>query len=344
MFCLVLAPLAAQVTPAPEFESQFQRTQGWTGADGTYSVPLDDGTLWLFSDTFFGQVEEGRRVDAKMVNNSLVVQDGSGLEFLRAPSFTHPKSVGWFWLMDCVREGEWFEILLGHIRKEPEGFLGFRQIGCWYARFRLDGGRVRVDEYKEIPHYGEREDELITWGTALHNGPVWTYIFGTHDRGTDRDLVVARAPRGSLGEMGTWRFYDGKGWSLNKWAAASLFRGASNESSVFPTASGGFFYVGGGKELKGGKILGRHAPRITGPWSDEVVLHTAPEVGGNVISYNAKAHPELSSEGKLLVSYNVNTTDLWELLGKADIYRPRFFWWTPPNKDWLPLTPRPRGT
>src|SRR5262249_46344680 len=81
--------LAAVPNPLPKFTAEpddemnalFQRREGWIGADGNYSVQLGQGrTLWLFSDTWVGKIESGKRVDAAIVNNSAAVQEGVGKE------------------------------------------------------------------------------------------------------------------------------------------------------------------------------------------------------------------------------------------------------------------------
>ncbi|MEE4608513.1 MAG: DUF5005 domain-containing protein, partial [Desulfobacteraceae bacterium] len=60
--CAGLGPPPGPPTPAaapdPFFNRLFARTGGgWTGGDGTLSVPLGDGrTLWLFGDSFLGKV------------------------------------------------------------------------------------------------------------------------------------------------------------------------------------------------------------------------------------------------------------------------------------------------
>src|SRR4029078_11412566 len=62
---------------APQYDQLFQRTNGWTGADGDFTVTLSNGlTLWLFSDTFVGDVRGGHRVHATMINNSVALQHG----------------------------------------------------------------------------------------------------------------------------------------------------------------------------------------------------------------------------------------------------------------------------
>ena len=85
----VLSVLSACAGPgfigraAPEWDALFQRESGWIGADGDYSIPLDrDTTLWLFSDTFVGRVKDGKRLDARMINNSIALQRGTN-----APEF-----------------------------------------------------------------------------------------------------------------------------------------------------------------------------------------------------------------------------------------------------------------
>ena len=40
--------------------------------------------------------------------------------------------------------------------------------------------------------------------------------------------------------------------------------------------------------------------------------------------YNAKAHPHLSKEGELLVSYNINTSNFSENIQYGRTYGPRF--------------------
>ena len=72
-------PLKVQsAVPAPDLDLLFQRTDGWIGGDGVYSVAMTPKrTVWLFSDTWVGKVRDGRRVDATIVNNTIGVQEGA---------------------------------------------------------------------------------------------------------------------------------------------------------------------------------------------------------------------------------------------------------------------------
>lgn len=108
------------------------------------------------------------------------------------------------------------------------------------------------------------------------------------------------------------------------------------EASVHRTTDGGYLYLGTDAGGMGPDIICRYAKAPEGPWSEPVAVAKAPEHQGDIFAYNAKAHPELSGDGRLLISYNVNTSDLAKVVAEADIYRPRFFWWTPPHEGWLP--------
>ena len=63
---------------------------------------------------------------------------------------------------------------------------------------------------------------------------------------------------------------------------------------------------------------------LEGPWTGKTVLYSTPETGGNIFTYNAKAHPELGDGHTLLVTYNVNSFDTDDLYTEVDNYRPRY--------------------
>lgn len=117
------------VEPAPEWEELFSRYDGWSGADGIFSIPLngydaageanETSTLFLFSDTFAGRVDPltFQRHQASMLHNSLGLLAGgdpnaAAIEFMWMPEgadvhlFT-PKTQAvpkgsWYWLQDGI--------------------------------------------------------------------------------------------------------------------------------------------------------------------------------------------------------------------------------------------------
>lgn len=308
--CLGVAIASPQVTRAEDYKALFQRDQGWTGADGAYSVSLGDRTLWLFSDTFVGSVVEGRRSpDTVMVHNTMALQEGGALEFVTDVPLEPPDGRGWFWMYDGVADGDSVLVFLGQFEETGEGgAFGFRPVGVWTARLAVRED-ISVEGYRRVP--------FEQFGSAVLRDGDWDYVYGVSP---ERQALVARAPRGELEDFASWRFFDGRGWSDQPAAIAGE---VSMEYSVHRTRGGDYVMVSGRGGLSP-DVLVRRAPTPWGPWSEPTVVYRAPEHQGQDFVYNAKAHPELSDERGLLISYNVNTMDLERVLEVADVYRPRF--------------------
>lgn len=124
-----IAPYSA--VEAPEWTALFNRREGWTGADGVYSIPMSGDerpgsgtssrTLIFFSDTFVGTVRpNGSRIDTTLVNNSNAVLTGAqpdplNLTFNLRDKAGSPTALvtpnplryegQWFWPMDGVLVG-----------------------------------------------------------------------------------------------------------------------------------------------------------------------------------------------------------------------------------------------
>ncbi len=326
MFLLLLLLSA---NPELEFTSQFHRTEGWTGADGAYSVALADGrTLWLFSDTFVGSVVEGRRhPTTRFLHNSLALQQGRDIQFVTRSLFEPPDGRGWFWMYDGLEQGDGVELLLGQFETtEKPGALGFRAVGLWGVRLKL-GDPLEVEDYYIIPYFGPG----LHWGSCLMEHDSSVYIYGVKEDGPRRQAVIARAT--TLRRLESWSFFDGEGWSRDPSRAQAVAEEVSMEYSVHQTRLGDFAMVSSGGGISA-EVQVRRGESPEGPWSDPVTVYIAPEAEGDRFAYNAKAHPELSDERGLLVSYNVNTLDDPENFERADIYRPRFL--RIPDRSLLP--------
>ena len=119
---------AGNVRPDADFNRLFTRHGGgWTGGDGTLSIPLPDGrSLWLFGDTFLGRVRSDgtRSVESPLIRNSLVVQDGRKLTTHYGGTRAAPEAFlvpqepdAWYWPGDGTVQKNRLQILL--LQKKP---------------------------------------------------------------------------------------------------------------------------------------------------------------------------------------------------------------------------------
>lgn len=365
MIALLLAAAAVQqfrAEPAPDWDALFDRSSGWTGADGVHAIPLDGDdrpgglaradTLFLFSDTFWGEVtpEDARR-DAKMVNNSAAwLPRGAfpgGIRFfageggggapasLLVPATAAARDGEWYWPHDGFALDGRVRFFAHRFRRSAEG-LGFARSGL--ALITLPRGappRFAEAEQADCPFYappGEDGAEttfgcaLLPWteqaGAPRPDG--WLYVTGVRESPGSKRLLIARVRPAELADWSAWRFWDGSGWSASFGAAAPVCDRVSPEHSLSFLPDGRLILVFQLDTISR-TVAARLAGAPQGPWSDPIPLWECPvPAEPEVWSYNAKAHPHLSAPGELLISYHLNPTDFWANFRHADAYRPRF--------------------
>ncbi|MGH4028925.1 DUF4185 domain-containing protein [Actinomycetota bacterium Odt1-20B] len=214
-----------------------KRADDWTGGDGTHSVRLPDGrVLWLFSDTYLGQVHAPpnpagqphtwRDATAPFVRNSGVVMSRSGsLErTVAAPLFTDPAPGQWRWPVAAKVEPR----SPGSDEQVVRVLLWSRTTGTgpWIygvptatevatlslPDLRLEG-IVTVSDQRAVA----APEERVLYGTSTVDADGWTYVFGGNDgQAAARPAshaYVARVPHGRLAEPGAWQYWDGKDWT-----------------------------------------------------------------------------------------------------------------------------------
>jgi len=331
VLCLALAlvlPGAAQASaPATAAElTQLFRTYGdtggaWNGGDSTYSVPLPDGRIaWLFSDTFIGPINEdgSRPTNDPLINNSIVVQDGDAMTTLYTDGFpprayVQPSNgVGYYWFGDGSVEGDKLRVFV--LRFTSLG-VTFQQLGVDIATFSLPS--MALDSVTPCLLCFSPAPLPVSYGSAITEDADYTYVYGSEDLHADKFLHVARAPRGGL--LGAWQFWDGSAWTDNPLTSARLVSGIANEVSVTHDGSTYRLIAQVGKN-----IVSMSAPSPVGPWGERTAVFTTPEYAGARITYNAHEHPEFDRAGTILITYNVNSTNINELYQNAENYRPRF--------------------
>lgn len=351
------------VEAAPEWTNLFYRTSGWFGADGIFSIPLSGvdkvgntgnrETLLLFSDTYIGEVKNGKpEAGNKMVNNTVAIVKGNSAQpdsiqfyFKKdaaglPQTFFVPENTGGkkqhFWLGDGFVNRErnnTLYLFAYHIEVTGAGVFDFIEPGVSLVALP-EGSRPPFERQRQLktplhinlPGLGEGNfgaGILVNtqWAGAPHpDGYVYVYAC----IGKDKNLVAARVKPKHFEDFSRWTYWNGRDWTADITQLQSITNAVSNELSVTPLPDGRYaliFQVLGLSDKVGMRI----GDSPVGPFGEIRELWRTPEADEGLFCYNAKAHPNLSKPGELLISYNTITLDFWNDIQKnAHIYRPRF--------------------
>lgn len=357
-----------KVEKATDWNALFDRTTGWTGADGIYAIPLSGtdvyqgnlsgSTLFVFSDTFIGDVDsEGHRLSGStLVNNTLAKLEGADAD-PNAIKFVYmhddkgkPQAVfkpetpdsqpgEWYWLMDGVSVNDYVHVFGLRMKEGDGGVFNFAVAGVALLSAPVYSTTPLQDATQvDTPLFFNPEDgrgEIILGAAVMANtlqsgNPEpdgYIYVYGTQNDDFNKKLVAARVLADSFSDFRTWQYWDGNAWNSSIENIAPLTGRVSSELSVSPMLDGsGKYLLVFQKDTLSRQITIRIGDTPIGPWGKAIDIYTCPEpdLDKDIYTYNAKAHPHLSKPGELLISYNVNTFDFWDHFTYADIYRPRF--------------------
>ncbi|XVU30096.1 fibronectin type III domain-containing protein [Actinoplanes sp. CA-054009] len=317
----------------------------WTGGDNTASVVLPDGRVaWLFADSFLGTVnaDHTRPRNAPMVNNLIVVQDGANLTTtLHGGTAQAPEALvkpaqpdEFFWAADGTVENNTLKVIYNRLRKTGSGVLDFEQTGVSLATFALPA--LTLSSVVDLP-----VGPSISWGAGIFPDGAYTYIYGiSSGSGFMKFAHLARVPAGGL--SGPWQYWTGAAWSSDPNAAGRLISGVGGGG--VQKVGGQYVWVSHENNLMfDSQIVAYTSASPTGPFSGPIQLFTAPEVTQpGVFMYNARVHPELARDGKLLVSYDLNSMETDGTYNDVRQGRPRFIevdWPRPATSPDVPAAP-----
>jgi Domain of unknown function (DUF4185) len=329
----------------PGYDRLFQRTNGWIGADGDFTVSLSNGlTLWLFSDTFVGEVRDGHRIHHTMIHNSAAWQHGVAAANVRVKYFykqspdgrpetliTPADGKGWFWIFAAgMARGKLYLFLPQIVSKPGKPAFGFRQIDTWLGEVSnplAPPPQWHITQRK-IPfaQFGTGED--VSFGSAWLKTNGFIYVYGCRERNrTGKKMILARVPETEPANFDAWRFRTCAGWSTNEDDMADLCVGVASEYSVSWLPALRQYVLICTENGLSDRIIARTAPEPWGPWSKAAVVYRCPDMKWNrdVFCYAAKAHPMLATNpDELIVTYAANSFELKLLMSDAQLYWPRF--------------------
>lgn len=202
----------------------------------------------------------------------------------------------------------------------------------------------------------------VNWGSALlpegnGYGNTTLYIYGMGRSATQKRPYLARTTMTTnlldAANVLNWTVWDGSGWNADHSAAAPLIGRPGDPNNAADSISDEFsvkrLNTNSGSSII---LVGMDTTPVFGAWKDIViysacapqgpfsaksVVYSTPETGydrvpgmaagqtlaGNMFTYNPHVHPQFTSKGRLLISYNINAGRSEDLLF-ADTYRPRF--------------------
>ncbi len=339
---------ALRVEPLPSYDALFETHRGWTGADGAYTVRLSDSeTLWLFGDTWWGDIRDGRHEDATIVNNSVAIQSGLSppdavVRFYcgRAPdgkprAFIQPMDgQGWLWIYHGALAPDGLYLFLMQMQRtlSPAAF-GFKTTAVWVghvANYRDPPGQWRIVQHR-LPWVAFSAAGNTFFGSWVLKKDGFFYVYGIAEEKINgrsrKSMILARTPQNGLTDFDQWRFYAAGKWISDFTGAGHLCENMANEYSVSFVADLGKYVAVYSQDGFSKNIIARFAPAPWGPWSKPVTFYQCPEAAGNkgIICYAAKGHPGLSmASDELLITYVANSIDFYIMAANARLYRPRF--------------------
>ena len=358
-----LQHLKFTVEEAPDWTNLFIRQSGWFGGDGIFALPtngarskgakINSTNLIIFSDSMIGSIKDGKIQDSKMVHNTVAYFNGDqpsnqDIDFswakgadgkpesLFIPSTPSAAKQDYYWLGDGFTNkalNKTYIIAYRMRNLDPKNDWSFTEMSTVLIALPINSKPPFKDQQQiETPLHYKNDSPGNSGGfgagifvnTKEASAPSpdgYVYVYGVKGKG---NLVVSRVLPKDFENFSEWRFWDGKGWNADKQQVAYLTNGVSNELSVSPLPDGRYILVFQ-QDGMSPNVAMRIGASPVGPFGPIITIYKTSVTNSKYFTYNAKAHPSLSSKGELLISYNQNSFDFFpQLQLNPNLYHPYF--------------------
>ena len=340
--------------PAPEWTALLDRSEGWIAADGIYSFGMEGDsrqgsatetskTIFTFGDSLIGGVnpDGSYKLGLAMVNHCYAVFEGdkpdaSKMKFLYNTN-AEGRPSNWFdrnfWLGDSIVIDS--VVYTTGVVVDPKTWA---MEGPWLIEVPIRDGKLDFSGHrtKRVELFHKDGAFEVLFGIGILDEGENIYVYGVRDKKGEpfyrRQLVVAKAPRKSYGDVAAWQFWTGERWNVSiddcNRDGAALADAVSNELSVTKMIGGkydGKYILVYTEMCVSDKLNFAVADSPYSKFTGTTTFYRCPELKdfdaeikrkygekANVVTYNAKAHPRLSEPGELLVSYNLNVFGMRE--------------------------------
>lgn len=246
----------------------------------------------------------------------------------------------WFWLQDgVVIDGHLYSLpyVVTSDTTQPEGFQ-FRIEGISLIDIDVKDGKVNFanNKQKKTNLYQKSNDVTYNFGCGFYNNSYssnevnpdgYVYIYGylksLHEFDKGNQLIVARVKEEEFTNINKWKYFNGKEFVSTLEEAKPLVGHVSCELSLHYDS--GKYILVFTYDVQSRYIAYATSDTPYGPFSETRIAYVCKEnLCPHMYLYNAKAHPHLSNEGDILVSYNINTSNFDENINFGRTYGPRF--------------------
>lgn len=326
----------------PAYWTLFNSTSGWVGGDAAYSIALTaDKTLWIYGDTWHGNICDNKRKDATLsAHNTIAIQDGKNpstavLRYYFGSNngsfFTPSDNVGALWTLHGTMVGGTLYLFMMQVVNSTSNTLGFQLTSSRLIKVANPLAPPAEWQISQtvIPHASFNSSADILFGAYVIQQNGYVYIFGTHTDFTtsERSVLLARTVPDSVAEFGSWRFYNAGQWVTDFNQAQHITSGVGTEFSVSYQPKTHKYVLITTEAGLSEKINMRTSDSLWTGWSAPVTVYRCPEVNWgskDVFCYAAKGHPELSVDDELIITYASNSFSLSDDINNAELYWPRF--------------------
>ena len=328
-----------KVTVDKHFNRLFHRSSGGTtGADGTISVPLPDGSsVFMMGDSFLGEVKNNKRDSTtKMINNTFIVVNPEQTDTKTLfqgenddpDSFVIPENDPgkFYWPGHGFVRDSVFHFFMSRFWTPGTGMWGFEFLSTDYFRYSWpEFEKLSVEPFE----YTLQNN--VHWGHAVLDEGNYIYIYGS--RPEEDNICKAHVCRTTLTGENTLKlknveFFDGSNWSSDPITTKPMKGITSNISEQFSVFKyqNTYILLSQQRGIGAGEIFTYTSGNPYGPWVNKQMIYrtTEHDEDTDIITYNAMAHPQYIKNDELLISYNVNSLKVSRVHENVDYYRPVF--------------------
>lgn len=317
------------------------------GSDMHGSATDESKTMFLFSDTGIGNFknysgEYGKHGDnmfnGDMRNHTMATLDGNKPDPRNLQFYLHAGS-GYGNIFDRVSWAQELVRIDDKLYSFAMRFSGWEPYQYDLVQFDIKEGYPDLSKKPEVDDAFpiKIKDGIYNYdfsaavldntesGGASESPDGYIYIYGMLSWNDgfwlQKAPVVARSTPEEFADRGQWRFWNGTDWASSIKEVANINANGADVSSEYSVSymnEGPFkgkYMMTYTKDTMFNEMCFRVADTPYGPFGDATTLYYSPDVytilentGVNdIYTYNGKAHPHLSAEGELLMSYNVNS-------------------------------------